>query len=100
MNYVRVDQTKNTKNVAEVNMTDKKPEINNDILIADIMLRVTAMEKLLIDKKVFTVEELSATTREIAEKVAKVVIDKAQSAKNVEGLVADLSGVPKKEFNN
>jgi len=30
-------------------MTDKKNELTTDVLLADIMLRLTAMEKLLIE---------------------------------------------------
>ena len=59
-------------------MTDKKNELTTDVLLADIMLRLTAMEKLLIEKKSFTQEELSKATEEIAQRVAKVVLEKAQ----------------------
>jgi hypothetical protein len=80
-------------------MTDEKkktPVVTNDILIADIMLRVTAMEKLFIDKGIFTIAELSETTEEIAKKVAKVVLEKAQSSKSVDEFVAELKGLNKK----
>lgn len=80
-------------------MTEKKPdnkqEITNDILMADVMLRVTAIEKLLIEKGVFTQEELSKSTEEIAKRVAKVVLEKAQSSKNVEEFIADLEATAK-----
>ena len=85
-------------------MTEKKSdkrELTNDILMADVMLRITAMEKLLIEKGVFTQEELSAATEEIAKRVAKVVLEKAQSSKNVDEFIASLkSDKDKKEFNN
>lgn len=63
-------------------MTDdkKKPEITNDILMADIMLRVTTMEKLLIDKGVVSKEEFLSVMEEIAKSVSKIVIDKANAA--------------------
>ena len=54
------------------------------------MLRLTAVEKLLIEKKAFTQEELSKTTDEIAQRVAKVVLEKAQAAKNLGELVTNL----------
>jgi hypothetical protein len=76
-------------------MTDKKLDkqnVTNDILMADVMLRVTAMEKLLIEKGVFTQEELTATTEEIAKRVAKVVLEKAQASKNIEEFIASLEG--------
>ena len=80
-------------------MTDEKkktPVITNDILIADIMLRVTAMEKLFIDKGIFTIAELTSTTEEIARNVAKVVLEKAQSSKSVDEFVAELKSLNKK----
>lgn len=87
-------------------MTDKKDdrkELNTDILVADVMLRITALEKLLIEKGVFTQAELSATTDEIAKKVAKVVLEKAKVSKNIEEFVATLEksdGSDKKDFDN
>jgi hypothetical protein len=71
-------------------MTDKKQELNNDVLMADVMLRVTAIEKLLIEKGVFTQEELTAATEEIAKRVAKVVLEKVQASKNLEEFVSKL----------
>ena len=58
----------------------KKPEITNDILMADIMLRVTTMEKLLIDKGIISKEEFLSVMEEIAKSVSKIVIDKANAA--------------------
>jgi hypothetical protein len=87
-------------------MTEKKPdnkqEITNDVLMADVMLRITAMEKLLIEKGVFTSEELTQSTEEIAKRVAKVVMEKVQASKNVQEFISDLesSGKNKKDFNN
>jgi TPP-dependent pyruvate/acetoin dehydrogenase alpha subunit len=87
-------------------MTDKKDdriELNTDILVADVMLRITALEKLLIEKGVFTQAELSAITDEIAKKVAKVVLEKAKVSKNIEEFVATLEksdSSDKKDFDN
>lgn len=81
-------------------MTDKKPdnkqEITNDILMADVMLRITAIEKLLIEKGVFTQEELNKATDDIAKRVAKVVLEKAQSSKNIDEFMASLESKDKK----
>lgn len=85
-------------------MTDKndKKELTSDIMMADIMLRVTAIEKLLIEKGVFTQDELNSTTEEIAKRVAKVVLEKAQASKSLEEFISDLetSAKEKKEFKN
>lgn len=80
--------------------TNKKTELTNDVLVADIMLRLTAIEKLLIEKGVFTTEELSTATEEIAKRVAKVVLEKAQASKKIEELTASLADAPKKEPAN
>jgi len=89
--------------IQEIQMSDnKKAELTTDVLMADVMLRVTAMEKLLIEKGVFTQEELAVSTEEIAKRVAKVVLEKAQASKNIEELVADLesSVKDKKDLKN
>ena len=84
-------------------MSDKKPDnkqdITTDMLMADVMLRITAMEKILIDKGIFTVEELQASTKEIAERVTKVVMEKAASSKNIEDFISKLE-IPKKYMKN
>jgi 16S rRNA C1402 (ribose-2'-O) methylase RsmI len=84
---------------------NKKPdnrELTTDVLMADIMLRLTAMERLLIEKKVFTQEELAKATEEIAQRVAKVVLEKAHAAKNLGELVSSLEthNKDKKDLKN
>jgi hypothetical protein len=62
--------------------TDKKPEskeITTDVLLADIMLRLTAIETLLITKGVFTDVEFRQTMEDIAQKVTKTILDKAKA---------------------
>lgn len=85
-------------------MTDKKDpkkELTSEFLLADIMLRITSLEKILLEKGVFTQEELSVTTDEIAKRVAKVVLEKAQASKHLEDLVTDLQKVEeKKDLDN
>ena len=84
-------------------MTDKKDnsksELAADIMMADVMLRITAIEKLLIEKGVFTQTELANTTEEIAKRVAKVVLEKAQASKNLEEFVSDLEKSAKENTN-
>jgi hypothetical protein len=70
--------------------SDQSNNLTNDVLIADMMLRITSMEKLLMEKNVFTQEELQKTTTDIAEKVAAVMIEKAKAAKNLPNFIADL----------
>jgi TPP-dependent pyruvate/acetoin dehydrogenase alpha subunit len=81
-------------------MSDKKTELTTDVLLADVMLRVTAMEKLLIEKGVFTQEELALATDEIAQRVSKMVLEKAKSSKDIEEFISKLETDGKKTFNN
>jgi hypothetical protein len=79
-------------------MTDKKidkQEITSDILMADAMLRITALEKLLLEKGLFTQEELTVATEEIAKRVAQVVLEKAQSSKNIKDFISKLENTAK-----
>ncbi len=64
-------------------MNDKKPEITNDVLMADIMLRLTTIEKLLLDKGIFTQEEFFQTMEDIAKKVSKVIMDKVKESADI-----------------
>ncbi len=79
---------------------EKKVELTTDVLLADVMLRITALEKLLIEKNVFTQEELAATTDEIAKRVAKVVLEKANASKDIEDFISKLENSGKKSFDN
>lgn len=82
--------------------SEKKMELTTDMLLADVMLRLTAIEKLLIEKGILTQEELSLVTDEIAKKVAKVVLEKAQGSKDIEDFINKLEtdSKEKKSFNN
>lgn len=74
-------------------------QLTNDVLMADVMLRITVMEKLMMEKGVFTQEELIKTTTEIAEKVAAVMMEKAKAAKNLPDFIADLENA-KRSMDN
>lgn len=59
-------------------MTEKKKEPSSDMMMADVMLRLTALEKLLMDKKIIDQEEFFQTMEEIAKKVSQVILEKAK----------------------
>jgi len=80
-------------------MSEKKPDITNDILMADLMLRVTTMEKLLIDKEIISREDFVALMEEIAKNVSKIILDKAKSAEDMFAK-ADLSAEEQKSIKN
>ncbi len=83
-------------------MTEKKPpvDLNTDILLADALLRLTALEKLLIQKGLITKDELNDVTATLVEKVTKVILDKVQSSKDLNEFVASLGGEIKKGMKN
>jgi predicted protein tyrosine phosphatase len=105
MNRVHAAQHVSIKNAVGGNMNDKKidqQEITNDILMADVMLRITALEKLLIEKGLFTQEELTVATEDIAKRVAQVVLEKAESSKDIKDFISKLENTAKdkKGFKN
>jgi hypothetical protein len=84
-------------------MSEKKTppvEVNMDILLADALLRVTALEKVLIQKGLITREELNEVTNSLVEKVTKLVMDRIQTSKGLDDFIASLSGGDKKSEKN
>lgn len=84
-------------------MNEKKTnvaDLTSDVLLADAMLRLTALEKVLIEKELITKDELKAMTDMLVEKITKVVMDRVKSSKNLDDFVASLGGDIKKEFKN
>lgn len=77
-------------------MSDKKQEITADVLIADVMLRITAIEKLLLDKNIISKEELIKCTEEIASKISQVLLEKVKAAKDTAELMSNLANNEKK----
>lgn len=80
-------------------MKNKKNQldITNDILIANMMLRITAMEKLLINKAIFTQEELLKITDYFSQKVANMVLEKAKTSNTLEELISSLESSAKED---
>lgn len=72
-------------------MTDKtgKKDITSEVMLADLMLRVTSLESILITKGIFTKEEFSAVNEEIAKKVAKIVLEKTKTSKEADEFIAN-----------
>lgn len=75
-------------------------ELTNDVLIADALLRLKTLETLLIGKGIFTQEEFTAATNDIAAKIAKTILRNANVPGNLDELIAGLQGNKKKEPGN
>jgi TPP-dependent pyruvate/acetoin dehydrogenase alpha subunit len=72
------------------------------LLLADLMLRVTVLEKLLIDKGTLSKEEVIALSDEIATKVTENITKQANATKTVEDILneASLTDQEKKDLSN
>ena len=78
MNYVLAILGVSSKNVAESERWEMS-DFSMEMLVADLMLRITAMEKLLLDKNLISKEELMSLTEDMAKQVSKNIMEKAQS---------------------
>lgn len=78
----------------------KSADISIDMMLAEAMLRITALEKILINKQIIDSQELQDINDDLAKKVAKVVMDKLESSKNLDDFIGSLAGDTKKDFKN
>lgn len=74
-------------------------ELSNDVLIADILLRLKTLETLLLSKGFFTKEEYDKATHEITSKIAKTILQKANVAGDLDSLISSFTN-PKKQLGN
>ena len=73
-------------------MKDNQPSIlTNEVLIADALLRLKAIQNILIAKGIFTEEEFNKETKVIAESIAKVILQNANITTNVDELFEKFS---------
>jgi hypothetical protein len=52
-------------------------DITNDVLIADALIRIKALENILISKGILTVAEFNSQCRDIAELLSLSILEKA-----------------------
>lgn len=84
-----------------MNMDKKQAEeLTNDVLITDALLRLRTLEMLLIAKGIFSQEEFNAVMNDIAAKIAKTILQKANIPGNLDELIDSLRGGEKKEPGN
>ncbi|CAB4197044.1 hypothetical protein UFOVP1290_564 [uncultured Caudovirales phage] len=67
-------------------------ELTNDILIADILLRLKTLEVILLNKGVFTQEEYDLVKNEITTKIAKTILQNTNVPGNLDELISNLQG--------
>jgi hypothetical protein len=83
-------------------MNKKEAEdLTNDVLIADALVQIKAIKELLVAKGIFTDEEFIKAMDDIAKKIAKSVLQKAQVKGNLDELIDSITGssTPKKAKN-
>lgn len=85
-----VDPIKNTRSVVVNNMKKINDSIENQIVITDALLRITAIEKILIDKGIVTSDELLEVSSELAQKIAKDILKKANVNGDIDAIVSEL----------
>lgn len=72
----------------------KKDELSDDMMMADALLRLKALENLLLSKGIITQDEFSAEMESIAEKIARVILEKANVG-NIDEIIKDLQNSSK-----
>lgn len=71
---------------------DKKdpPSENVDLYLADILLRLSVLEKMLFEKNILLKEEYIKELEDIATKTSKEILKKVENSKNVKEFIAQL----------
>jgi hypothetical protein len=86
-----VPRARNTKSVVRQKepMSDNKKvdptSLTNEVLLADVMIRVTALEKLLLQKGIISLKELNDEVDRVAQQVTEAML------KSVQDLVPDMA---------
>lgn len=75
---------------------DLSSEVGVDVLLADILLRLTVLEKLLCSKNIINKEEYSNELEILATETSKAVLKNVEKTKNIEEFLAKLEADAKK----
>lgn len=70
-------------------MADKSSS-SFDLILADLMLRVTVLEKLLIDKGIILQDDWLVLIEEVAKKAAESIIEHVNANKTVDNVMRDI----------
>ncbi len=73
-----------------------KDELSNSLLIADTLLRLKAIENILVAKGLITNDEFQEEMDKIAKQIAKSILEKANVPGDIDELVNSLRAAPKK----
>ncbi len=64
--------------------------LTSDVLIADALLQLRALEKILIDKGVFTQEEFTHEMEAITKQITKSILQKANVQGDLDEIISSL----------
>ena len=81
---------KNIKSAIKVKNMNKDEDLSNNLMIADILIRLKAFEDILIDKNVFTKEEFSNKVKEITQVLTMDILQKANVSGDLNTIIEDL----------
>lgn len=71
-------------------MKSKSAQIENEIMIADILLRITVLEKLLVSKGLLNQEEINAMMEDLSSKVLKSILETSNVPGNHEEILESI----------
>lgn len=69
---------------------NKKESAEEQIMLADILLRLTSLERLLISKGLLTAAEIHSMNKEISSQITRFLLEKANVKGNIEEIIKDL----------
>ena len=75
-------------------------EMTSELMMADALLRITALEKILINKGIFTKEEFNDLIQEISAQIAKKILESANFNGDIDKIISELIGKSKISQNN
>jgi hypothetical protein len=75
-------------------------EFSNEMTLTDILLRLKALETLLISKGIFTQEDFSNEMSALAAQIAKTILQKANIPGDLDKIIKDLQDTNKKIEEN
>lgn len=82
-------------------MSKKENEdFTDDMMLADVLLRIKTLENLLIAKNIFTLEEFTQEMNDISSKIAKIILQKANVPGDLDELIKSLQTGSKKVIDN
>lgn len=78
-------------------MSDKQTkDLNDNALIADALVRLSTLEKLLVAKGIFTQEEFDLATGKATANIIKVILQKANVPGDIDSIIKNLPGYQSK----